>query len=391
MSEPCEVVESAALAESSCPSTEVVVVAVSTADAASSTAKSGVQPYGVVVSGGDTASFVLGTGYAVAVGTADASSTAEPSTVPAGTSASAAGASSSVFLTFTGYAVSAANASSDVDGNMPFLLESTANATSVVIYDKGGVELLTSTANATSTAWSGLLEQEQAVANATSEVFPTRVVTELVISGAVASDGFTSSTLVRDELLISTAHAESSLQAQALFNALLESWASACSSVWFRNPDATAWLMNTESTAVSWYDNFDFESIAQVGDRTLAVGPEGLYELTGPDDDGVKVRARVKSGFTDFGEAQTKRLDNLYLGYTSEGQLVLTTEVLDSGGSPASYLLEQRPAEAPRNSRITPGKGLWGRYWRLTLVNQLGADFHVHDASVDIAVSPRRI
>ena len=121
------------------------------------------------------------------------------------------------------------------------------------------------------------------------------------------------------------------------------------------------------------------------------MGPDSIHELTGNSDNGQKIDSLVESGFTDFGVAQTKRLDNMYFGYTSDGQIAVQTEVYESGSTPSTYLLEERDANAPRNSRVTPGKGLWGRYWRLTITNVDGADFEVHDATVDIAVSTRRI
>ena len=172
---------------------------------------------------------------------------------------------------------------------------------------------------------------------------------------------------------------------------LLESTAEVSSDVWYKDPGRVAWLMNTETTAASWYDNFDFESIAQPPGKVLAVGPDGLYELGGPTDSGEQIDAEVVSGFADFGAAQTKRVDNLYFGYTSEGRISVTTETYESGHLPSTYYLEQRDASAPRNSRVTPGKGLWGRYWRMTIRNVNGAEFEVHDATVDIAVSTRRV
>ena len=171
----------------------------------------------------------------------------------------------------------------------------------------------------------------------------------------------------------------------------ISSSAEATSDVWFKDPTSKAWVMNTETTAMGWYDNFSFESIVSWKGRELAVGPDGIHELAGDTDNGEKIDSLVESGFTDFGVAQTKRLDNMYFGYTSDGQIAVQTEVYESGSPPSTYLLEERDANAPRNSRVTPGKGLWGRYWRLTITNVDGADFEVHDATVDIAVSTRRI
>jgi hypothetical protein len=55
------------------------------------------------------------------------------------------------------------------------------------------------------------------------------------------------------------------------------------------------------------------------------------------------------------------------------------------------YYLEERDAGAPRNSRIIPGKGLVGRYWRTTTANVDGAAFRIYDTTIDIATSMRRV
>ena len=125
--------------------------------------------------------------------------------------------------------------------------------------------------------------------------------------------------------------------------------------------------------------------------QVLAVGPDGLYELVGDTDDGAPIAAELVGGFTDFRRPHQKRLDSMYFGYTSAGVLSVTPEVLESGYPPIEYELEQRSATAPRNTRVRPGKGLFGRYWRVTFRNKDGTSFTVHDITADIAVSARRL
>jgi hypothetical protein len=173
--------------------------------------------------------------------------------------------------------------------------------------------------------------------------------------------------------------------------AVMENYADASDSVWYKDPNRVAWVLNTETSAASWYTNYDFDSVAQVPGKELAVGPDGLYVLTGATDAGDLIKASVASGFVDFGNPQTKRMDAMYFGYTSAGQLSVSVETYGSGHAASVYLLEQRTAAAPRNSRVIPGKGLVGRYWRTTIENVGGVDFDVYDTSVDIAVSTRRV
>lgn len=153
-----------------------------------------------------------------------------------------------------------------------------------------------------------------------------------------------------------------------------------------------ALVMNTETAALTHYTNFGFESLAQLPDgRVLAAGPAGLALLGGPNDMGDPIPASVTTGLLDFGSAQTKRVEAAYFGYTSDGQMGLEVDVRDSGHPPTTYTLEPRSPETPRNTRVQLGKGLFGRYWRLTLKNVTGAAFEIHDMSVDVATSARRV
>lgn len=199
------------------------------------------------------------------------------------------------------------------------------------------------------------------------------------------------SAVPQGNLLVAAGISSSSLDSRTDSYPILQNSLYAADGVTYNDPEARAWVMNTETTAVSWYSNFQFESVAQAGDRTFAAGPNGLYELTGSTDEGELIEAEVITGLVDFKIAQTKRVDAFYFGYTSEGQLSLTVETPESGVPAATYSLEQRDASAPRNSRVVPGKGLFGRYWRVTLRNVGGVDFEIHDATIDVAVSTRRV
>lgn len=390
MSESCEIVEELVVATSSCPATDVIMVQPSVGNGTSSTMPGITQP--TITESGNVTSQVSIDAYAMMINVAEAHSDVSPSLVVTSLISNAAQGKSSLFAVFNEMAESVANAEDEIAAmDVPQLLLSAAQATSELVANTVAVLQANESAKATSSVALGLLETAAAGANASSMVVLLRRVEESVTSTAEGTDDVVATDEPQTFLLLSSGEAASMVMLQSSSQLLLESTAEVSSDVWYKDPGRVAWLMNTETTAASWYDNFDFESIAQPPGKVLAVAPDGLYELGGSTDSGEQIDAEVVSGFADFGAAQTKRVDNLYFGYTSEGRISVTTETYESGHPPSTYYLEQRDASAPRNSRVTPGKGLWGRYWRMTIRNVDGADFEVHDATVDIAVSTRRV
>lgn len=390
MSESCEIVEELVVATSSCPATDVIMVQPSVGNGTSSTMPGITQP--TIAESGNATSQVSIDAYAMLINMAEAYSDVSPSLVVTSLISDAAQGKSSLFAVFNEMAESVANAEDEIAAmDVPQLLLSAALATSSLTVGTVAVFQANEGAKATSSVALGLLETVAAGADASAMVVLLRRAEELVTSTAEGTDVVVPTTGPQTFLLLSSGEAASMVMLQSSSHLLLESTAEVSSDVWYKDPGRVAWLMNTETTAASWYDNFDFESIAQPPGKVLAVGPDGLYELGGSTDSGEQIDAEVVSGFADFGAAQTKRVDNLYFGYTSEGRISVTAETYESGHPPSTYYLEQRDASAPRNSRVTPGKGLWGRYWRMTIRNVDGADFEVHDAAVDIAVSTRRV
>lgn len=393
MSDYCEVCESVAVATSSCPATDVIMVRIEVANATSSMVAAP-QPQGVVVSSVAGTSSTVVDAYAVLLNSANAASTVNHTMVITELLRSSASGVSSVVQGLNQMAEAAANATDEIlVADASQLLVSAAQAMSSIA-GAGTIAdvFVESKGEAKSFASLGLLEAVTSSANATGMIAVLqRRVDVTATSAAAATSSATPSGTPETYLLLSTANGTSLVQVQTDVVLSISSSAEATSDVWFKDPTSKAWVMNTETTAMGWYDNFSFESIVSWKGRELAVGPDGIHELTGDSDNGQKIDSLVESGFTDFGVAQTKRLDNMYFGYTSDGQIAVKTEVYESGSPPSTYLLEERDANAPRNSRVTPGKGLWGRYWRLTITNVDGADFEVHDATVDIAVSTRRI
>lgn len=392
MTDYCEIVETGGVITSSCPAVDIVVVALATGSGTSSTHPGITQQLQISTAAGT--STVTIDAYALLTSSGASTSTVTGSTV---TNELAEEdwptiAFSSLFVEMDQLAASAAAATSSIlHASATALLASTAAGTSTATANTASTMLLNSAAAGTSFVVTGLYELVLSSAAGTSTVFPLRTLGLTLTSAGAGTSTAYPSNVPATLLLTSSATSASSVTIQLDAESFLTATAEIVSGVWFKDPSRVAWLMNTETAAASWYDNFDFESIAQTTDKVLAIGPDGLYELTGATDSDEEIDAYVQSGFMDFGTSQTKRVDAMYFGYTSDATITVTVEVYESGHAPVTYTLEERVATAPRNSRIVPGKGLWGRYWRTKIENVDGSDFEVHDASVDIAVSNRKV
>lgn len=385
--------ETGAAAESSILAVSVTATYTNTAASKSILVLSDEPP--VTISTGNSSSVVVIEAYALLLNTAQATGDVSSTLIVTDLllNSSAKGTSTS-FLTIDEMASSIANAADSIAAlDIPQLLVSVAQALSVVTTDRISTFLTDEQAVAKSLIVAmGHSESLTATANASSSVTLLRRVDQEVTSTAAGLGTVVlSSTNPQTFLLLSTAAGASLILLGTTHNVLLESTVDGTSAAWAKDPGRVAWVLNTETAAVGWYDNFDFESIAQPPGKVLAVGPEGLYELTGNTDEGKSINATAVSGLNDFGSDTIKRVDAMYLGYTCDGNISVTAETYESGHPPITYLLEQRLALAPRNSRLIGAKGMWGRYWRMTISNVAGADFEIHDASVDIAVSSRRI
>lgn len=220
------------------------------------------------------------------------------------------------------------------------------------------------------------------------------------LSEAEASDELITANELDLGVLVSEAAADDLMTVATVRNAELADEAVAESAPLFAMPGAIAWVMNTETTAVSWYSNWQFTDMVQAGDKLLAVGPEGLSVIGGDTDAGAAITARVEYDFNEFGgydregaplsSEYKKRIENFWVGYCSPGRLRFVVETYGQGYGPQTYNLEQRPAKEPRNSRVKIGRGLNSRWWKVVLTNVGGAAFEVTSLSADVAQNTRR-
>lgn len=179
----------------------------------------------------------------------------------------------------------------------------------------------------------------------------------------------------------------------AQIQALVRSGLSLMAQVTLADAPQIAWVMNTESRAVFTYDQWPFNSYAEFGGRHLAAGPAGIYALAGDTDAGVPILAKIRTGLMDMGTSAKKRIESMYLGYSSDGRLGLRVITTMPGGEKQAfdYVMKLRAADATTTNRIKIGRGHASRYYAFELSNVDGSDFTLNGAELLPMVLDRRI
>lgn len=139
---------------------------------------------------------------------------------------------------------------------------------------------------------------------------------------------------------------------------------------------SNAIAMHTEAMALSTYSNFPFNSFALFNGLALGACDSGIFSLGGNTDNGALIQAAARVGISDFGTSFLKRVDRVYVGYRTDGNLVL--RVFTDEVNVRDYLLSATGKSGLHGNHARLGKGLVARYWQFELRNQDGADFEMN-------------
>lgn len=153
---------------------------------------------------------------------------------------------------------------------------------------------------------------------------------------------------------------------------------------------SATYVMNTQSSALSEYLNYGFNSFAEFNGMYLAAGTNGLVQIdTGVLDDAAEVAGRWKTGRLDFGSMQQKRAADLYGSVLTEGDVTMRVSVDKS--EQYEYVFGPFSQDELVEARIQGGiaKGLRGRYWEFEF--ERAVPFVVEDFNVNVAETTRRV
>lgn len=152
------------------------------------------------------------------------------------------------------------------------------------------------------------------------------------------------------------------------------------------------WVVNTKSSAFSEYDNFPFDSVIEVSGTYYAVADDGLYEITGDNDQGEQIDAFIKTGLLDMGSHFIKDAKSAYIGFSTDGRMLMKVTTTQKGRKEEWwYELKQSQNGSLRDGRVTIGRGLRAKYWQFEIANVDGADFELDDVQLMYNVLSRRV
>jgi hypothetical protein len=181
---------------------------------------------------------------------------------------------------------------------------------------------------------------------------------------------------------------DDSILLSAIYHASLSE--GVCFSVALLDPGGgfTTWAVNTRTAAITEYENFSYNSFAQLGNHYLGASSAGLFQLDGTLDNTTSIIARIKSGSAQFAGSRYTSFDAIYLG----------CRVSDSGrdwilklhaGDGRVYVYQFHPLNR-RTTKIFPGKGLRSRYFSWELITA-GEDFDLDEIEFVPIGSKRRV
>ena len=152
-----------------------------------------------------------------------------------------------------------------------------------------------------------------------------------------------------------------------------------------QNP--AVWVVNAETTASSRYENYPFNSYAELGGVYYGCASDGVYQLDGDTDAGTPIQAMMGFGKQDFDTSALKSVTNAYLGMASTGRIFL--KVLYSG---KEYLYTTRSSKDElRTQRADLGRGISAKYLEFELYNAEGDDFELDSIEFAVVALNRRI
>lgn len=143
--------------------------------------------------------------------------------------------------------------------------------------------------------------------------------------------------------------------------------------------NSVTWVLNTENNQMTNYTQFPFTALGLLGTNPVGATADGLYLLTGDNDDGQFIDSVFKFGMTDF---RSELVDNadVYVGGDIESDMEVSIRE-DGQEAGNAYTLSERERHV-RGHRAKLGKGFRSRYREISISNVNGGNFELDSLSL---------
>lgn len=152
--------------------------------------------------------------------------------------------------------------------------------------------------------------------------------------------------------------------------------------------DVTTWVVNTRTNAITEYQNWQFATFAQIGNKYVGGNAVGLFELDDATDAGANIPTYIRGGLMALGGSRFTMLSEVYIGMRAKDDSKDVFFKLITGDG-KEYTYQARPRDM-HTTKVKFGKGLRSRYfaWELSTTS---VDFDLDSIEFVPVISKRRI
>jgi NHL repeat len=147
-------------------------------------------------------------------------------------------------------------------------------------------------------------------------------------------------------------------------------------------------VLNTDNFAVTEYNNYNFDSIAELEGKYYAVGPSGLVRLDGSDDAGTKIQGIVRFSQIDLHKKVVSRIVDAYLSGEISGKV--SVRIVQESQDDYLYFIEDVIGKL-KAYRVKAPKNMRDRFASYEISNVDGASIEIEELSVISSAQPLRV
>jgi hypothetical protein len=133
-------------------------------------------------------------------------------------------------------------------------------------------------------------------------------------------------------------------------------------------------ITNVVGSQVTEYSNFNFDSMAVLGAALIGVKDDGIFEITGVQDDGVDIASLLRTAYMDITDNSLEKLR--YLRTTVQSDGALTVEVTGETGTIRTRTIPFFKDQLADRRVILP-KGMKDQYYSVGMRNVSNSNMRI--------------
>lgn len=150
-------------------------------------------------------------------------------------------------------------------------------------------------------------------------------------------------------------------------------------------------VVNSRTKAHSKYNNYRFNSFGNFNDNMYACGSDGIYQLTGSEDDGNNITTSLIWAISNMGSTRVKWVDAAYLHIRGDtGNLEVWSTVDERTRRIYTVDLNQSP-QGMHVRRALFGRGLFGTWFSIGVKKETSEPLTVSDIELRVVNRQRRL